>query len=185
MPSIWRAVAGSERRVVRAPAMNAWRSAGPDAGPRTALPGRWLWMATCVLAVGWVLPAAAAAAHNDVAAGPPAALRPCLAARNGIDRPADPAAARLCLRRVAETGEPAAMFLLAQMLMGGEGGARDDAAARAWLERAAEQDYPEALQALALAEPDPVRSEGLMRAAAHALAHRAHETREVRRAARE
>jgi TPR repeat protein len=98
-----------------------------------------------------------------------AALQECLAGR-----PTDAAAARRCLQREAERGEPAAMFLLAHMLADGEGGARDAEAARAWLEKAAELEYPEALQELALAEPDPQRAESLMRAAAHALAHRAH-----------
>ena len=78
------------------------------------------------------------------------------------------------LQQRAEGGEPAAMFLLAHMLADGEGGKRDAAAARAWLERAAELEYPEALQELALNERDPERAEALMRAAAHALAHRAH-----------
>ena len=78
------------------------------------------------------------------------------------------------LQQRAEGGEPAAMFLLAHMLADGEGGTRDAAAARAWLARAAELDYPEALQELALNEPDPQRADALMRAAARALAHRAH-----------
>jgi TPR repeat protein len=78
------------------------------------------------------------------------------------------------LQQRAEGGEPAAMFLLAHMLADGEGGPPDAAAAHAWLTRAAELDYPEALQELALNEPDPERAEALMRAAAHALAHRAH-----------
>lgn len=81
---------------------------------------------------------------------------------------------RLRLQQRAEGGEPAAMFLLAHMLADGEGGAPDAAAAHAWLARAAALDYPEALQELALGEPDPQRADALMRAAAHALAHRAH-----------
>jgi TPR repeat protein len=81
---------------------------------------------------------------------------------------------RRCLQQRAEGGEPHAMFLLAHMLADGEGGTRDAAAARTWLERAAGLEYPEALQELALMEPDPERAEALMRAAAHALAHRAH-----------
>ena len=88
------------------------------------------------------------------------------------DADADDRRRRLQLR--AEGGEPAAMFLLAHMLEDGEGGTRDAAAARAWLERAAELEYPEALQELALNERDPERADALMRAAAHALAHRAH-----------
>ncbi|MCS0614919.1 hypothetical protein NX783_19455 [Massilia kyonggiensis] len=87
---------------------------------------------------------------------------------------ADANAARRRLQQRAEGGEPAAMFLLAHMLADGEGGPPDAAGARAWLERAAALEYPEALQELALNEPDPERAEALMRAAAHALAHRAH-----------
>lgn len=81
---------------------------------------------------------------------------------------------RCRLQQRAEGGEPHAMFLLAHMLADGEGGPRDTVAARVWLGRAAELDYPEALQELAMSEPDPQRAEDLMRAAAHALAHRAH-----------
>jgi TPR repeat protein len=81
---------------------------------------------------------------------------------------------RRSLQQRAEGGEPAAMFLLAHMLADGEGGPPDAAAAHVWLTQAAELDYPEALQELALSEPDPERAEALMRAAAHALAHRAH-----------
>jgi len=69
------------------------------------------------------------------------------------------------------------MFVLAHMLADGEGGPPDAAAARAWLQEAAERDYPEALQERALTEPDPQRADTLMRAAAHALAHRAHAAR--------
>ena len=98
-----------------------------------------------------------------------AASPACLA-----QRAADAAAGRNCLQREADDGDPAAMFLLAHMLADGEGGTRDAAAARAWVERAAQMDYPEALQELALREPDPQQAEALMRAAAHALAHRAH-----------
>lgn len=87
---------------------------------------------------------------------------------------ADADAARRRLQQRAEGGEPAAMFLLAHMLADGEGGPPDAVAARAWLARAAELEYPEALQELALSEPDPRRADMLMRAAAHALAHRAH-----------
>jgi TPR repeat protein len=93
----------------------------------------------------------------------------CLARRT-----ADAVAGRHCLQREADNNDPAAMFLLAHMLAEGEGGVRDTAAARRWLERAAELEYPEALQELALNEPDPQRADALMRAAAHALAHRAH-----------
>jgi len=68
-------------------------------------------------------------------------------------------------------------FDVNRWLADGEGGPPDAAAARAWLQEAAERDYPEALQELALTEPDPQRADALMRAAAHALAHRAHAAR--------
>ena len=121
-----------------------------------------------------VLAALALARAADAATDPAAALRLGLAWRNGIGRAADPVAARRSLQEAAEGGEPAAMFVLAHMLADGEGGPPDAAAARAWLQEAAERDYPEALQELALNEPDPRRADALMRAAAHALAHRAH-----------
>ena len=97
--------------------------------------------------------------------------------RNGIGMPVDLAGARAAFARAAGAGVPAAMFTLAQMLAAGEGGPRDDAGARRWIAQAAEQEYPEALQQLAMEEPDPVRKDDLMRAAAHALEHRAHEGR--------
>jgi TPR repeat protein len=124
-----------------------------------------------------MLAALALATAADAATDPSAALRLGLAWRNGIGRGADPVAARRCLQEAAEGGEPAAMFVLAHMLADGEGGPPDVVAARTWLERAAEREYPEALQELALAEPDPQRADALMRAAAHALAHRAHAAR--------
>jgi TPR repeat protein len=130
-------------------------------------------------AVMAVMAALALTVAADVAADPAAALREGLAWRNGIGRAIDPVAARRCFRDAAQGGEPAAMFLLAHMLADGEGGAPDVAAARAWLEQAAEREYPEALQELALAEGDPQRADALMRAAAHALAHRAHAARQA------
>jgi TPR repeat protein len=114
---------------------------------------------------------------DAAATDPAAALRLGLAWRNGIGRAVDPVAARRCLQEAAEGGAPAAMFVLAQMLAAGEGGPPDAVAARAWLQEAAEREYPEALQELALTEPDPQRADALMRAAAHALAHRAHAAR--------
>jgi TPR repeat protein len=126
-----------------------------------------------VAAAVLALVATAATAAPDAAA----LLREGLAYRNGLGRPADPAAARRALEAAADSGEPAAMFLLAHMLADGEGGAQDTAAARTWLERAAEREYPEALQELALGEADPARADALMRTAAHALAHRAHAAR--------
>jgi TPR repeat protein len=124
-----------------------------------------------------VLAALALTAEAEAATDPAAALRLGLAWRNGIGRVVDPVTARRCLQEAAEGGDPAAMFVLAHMLADGEGGPPDAVAARAWLEQAAERDYPEALQELALTEPDPQRADALMRAAAHALAHRAHAAR--------
>jgi TPR repeat protein len=103
------------------------------------------------------------------------AWRTGLAYRNGSERPRDAAEAVQWLRRAATLGKPEAMFILAQMLAVGEGTATDPKEARRWLEAAAEEDYPEALQELSLSEPDPQRAALLMKRAAHALAHRAHE----------
>ena len=97
--------------------------------------------------------------------------------RNGIGVARDEAAARDSFAQAAAGGVPAAMFMLAQMLAAGEGGARDEPAASGWIERAAELEYPEALQELALRERDPRRAAELLREAAHALQHRAHEGR--------
>ena len=87
-------------------------------------------------------------------------------------RSSDPALAAHWLGVAASRGMPEAMFLLASLLLDGEGVPRDEAAARRWLEAAAELDYPEAWQQLALIEPDPQRAAQLMRRAAHALTHR-------------
>lgn len=84
----------------------------------------------------------------------------------------DPALAVHWLGVAAGRGMPEAMFLLANMLLEGEGAARDEAAARRWLEAATELDYPEAWQQLALMEKDPARAAQLMRRAGHALLHR-------------
>lgn len=97
--------------------------------------------------------------------------------RNGLGMAPDAAAARAAFARAAAGGVPAAMFTLAQMQMAGEGGARDEAAARRWLALAAQLEYPEALQELAMREPDPVRAGEWMREAAHALQHRVREGR--------
>lgn len=94
--------------------------------------------------------------------------------RNGIGMPPDSATAHKLVRKAAEAGYPAAMFTLSYMLAQGEGAPPDVAASQRWLRAAADLDYPEALQHLALQEPDPVKAAQLMRAAAHALKHRAH-----------
>ncbi len=104
-----------------------------------------------------------------------AAHRLALAYRNGDGADADPVEARAWLLRSAQAGHAPAMFILANMLEAGEGGKADPGGARAWYETAAESEYPEALQHLALNEPDPRRADLLMRRAAHALQHRAHD----------
>lgn len=101
-----------------------------------------------------------------------AAYRLGLMVRNGSGG-GDPARAVALLTRAAEGGVPEAMFVLANMLAAGEGTPRDEAQARHWLETAAALEYPEALQQLALTEPDPRKAELLMRQAAHAMTHRA------------
>lgn len=98
-----------------------------------------------------------------------------LAYRNGDGVPRDAALAVRCLTRAAERGVPAAMFILSHMLLEGEGAPRDAPGARRWLEAAAQAEYPEALQEMAMAERDPARSAELLREAAHAMQHRAHE----------
>jgi TPR repeat protein len=98
-----------------------------------------------------------------------------LAYRNGAGGSKDAGQAVIWLRRAAVLGKPEAMFILAQMLAAGEGVAADPREARRWLEAAAEADYPEALQQLAMNESDPERAAVLMKRAAHALDHRAHE----------
>ena len=92
--------------------------------------------------------------------------------RSGCAMATDPARARALLTQAAQGGMPAAMFVLSNMLAAGEGGPPDAAAARRWLETAGELGYPEALQQLALLEPDPRKAELLMRQAAHAMLHR-------------
>lgn len=73
----------------------------------------------------------------------------------------------------ASRGMPEAMFLLANMLLEGDGVPKDEAAARRWLEQATQMDYPEAWQQLGMMEKDPEKAAQYMRRAAHALTHRA------------
>ena len=94
--------------------------------------------------------------------------------RNGIGVRTDAQRAFDLIMQAARDGHPAAMFTLSNMLAHGEGAMQDIGAAQVWLQAAADVDYPEALQQLALQEPDPVKSAQLMRSAAHALRHRAH-----------
>jgi TPR repeat protein len=102
--------------------------------------------------------------------------------RNGDGVVRDAGRGFVLIEHAARSGHVPAMFILSNMLAEGEGVARDAAQARRWLEAAAEQEYPEALQQLALNlrdgsmgfAPDEVRSAQLLRAAAHAMKHRAH-----------
>jgi TPR repeat protein len=101
-----------------------------------------------------------------------AAYRLGLMYRNGISVAPDKARAAYWVEVAATRRLAAAMFTLSNMLDEGEGVAMDKAAARRWLEAAAGLEYPEALQQLALTEPDPVRAALLMRQAGHAMMHR-------------
>lgn len=85
----------------------------------------------------------------------------------------DAALAAHWLAVAASRGMPEAMFLLANMLLEGDGVPKDEAAARRWLEQATQLDYPEAWQQLGMMEKDPERAAQYMRRAAHALTHRA------------
>ncbi|MCC2959267.1 hypothetical protein LK540_02350 [Massilia sp. IC2-278] len=114
----------------------------------------------------------AGAAPVDTAPDAKAAYRLALQVRNGDGVAPDPASARLLLTQAAEGGVPAAMFVLSNMLAAGEGGPADAQEARRWLELAGDLGYPEALQQLAMLEPDPRKAELLMRQAAHAMMHR-------------
>jgi TPR repeat protein len=120
--------------------------------------------------------ACASAAAPDLSLTAEQAYRQGLAWRNGDGRPVDKAAALRLLENAAERGVPAAMFTLSHMLAEGEGTKPDRAGARRWLEAAAQLEYPEALQEMAMLEPDPQRAAELMREAGHALQHRARET---------
>lgn len=100
------------------------------------------------------------------------ALRRGMAYRNGGDG-GDAALAAHWLGVAAARGVPEAMFLLANMLLEGDGVPKDEAAARRWLAAAAQLDYPEAWQQLGMMEKDPEKAAQYMRRAAHALTHRA------------
>ena len=138
---------------------------------------RWR-QATALLLTTVLLGSAAAAQSADAVAAHADYLRG-LAYRNGSDGlPVDAARAVAALTAAAEGGVPEAMFILSHMLAEGEGTARDPAAARRWLEVAAQAEYPEALQEMAMramSERDPARAAELLREAAHAMQHRAHE----------
>lgn len=114
----------------------------------------------------------AAQSGSPVEGDAAAAYRLGLMYRNGMGTVRDSAKAVQWLEVAARKNVPAAMFILSNMLAAGEGVAADEQAARAWLEAAAELEYPEALQQLALSEPDPERAAQLMNEAAHAMKHR-------------
>ena len=105
------------------------------------------------------------------------------ACRNGIGVAVDTVRAFELIHAAAQGSHAAAMFTLSNMLMEGEGTARNLPEARRWLEAAAALDYPEALQQLAMHlkdgtmgyERDEARAAQLMREAEHAIAHRARE----------
>ena len=128
--------------------------------------------AAALLALSALMPAQPAMAqHGDEADN---AWRRALRYRDGGGAKAerDAALAAHWLGVAAARGMPEAMFLLANMLLEGDGVPKDEAAARRWLEAAAQQDYPEAWQQLGLLEQDPEKSAQYMRRAAHALTHR-------------
>ena len=113
-----------------------------------------------------LLAAPALAQHGDEA---DIALRRGMSYRAG----GDAALAAHWLGVAAARGMPEAMFLLANMLLEGDGVPKDEAAARRWLEQATQQDYPEAWQQLGMMETDPEKAGQYFRRAAHALTHRA------------
>jgi len=117
------------------------------------------------LLAGLVLAQPALAQHGDEG---DIAFRRAQVYRDG----GQPALAAHWFEVAAGRGMPEAMFLLAVMLLEGEGVARDEAAARRWLEAAAQLDYPEAWQQLGMMEKDPEKAAQYMRRAAHALTHR-------------
>ncbi|WP_020652112.1 tetratricopeptide repeat protein [Massilia niastensis] len=120
----------------------------------------------------WAQPPPTAAPQAQEAADGRAAYRLGLACRSGEGMPQDAALAARWLGVAARAGVPEAMFILANMLLDGEGVAKDEQEARRLLEAAAQRDHAEAWQQLALMEPDPARAAQLMRRAAHALTHR-------------
>ena len=130
---------------------------------------RFLALAVCCM---WFAASAAAGAATNRAAD--AVFAQGLKHRNGMGMPASAQAAFGLMSDAAQRGHPPAMFILSNMLAHGEGATPDLEAAQRWLRAAAERDYPEALQQLALQEPDPVKAAQLMRSAGHALKHRSH-----------
>ena len=122
---------------------------------------RWVALLACVLSLH-------AAAHE----GNPDLVQ-ARRLRNGDGVPIDkPRAARL-FEKAALAGNADAAFLLANMLREGDGVPQDRVAAQRWLLKAADGESPEALQQLAMEEPDPARAAQLFKEAAHALTHQA------------
>jgi TPR repeat protein len=156
-----------------APAYSADSPANPSADAAADLAGARL--ALQGPASGW--PQALSTLEEAARAGDPtAAWRAGLMVRNGKGTAPDSLAARRWLGQAAQGGVPEAMFVLANMLAEGEGSDVDMAAAHAWLERAAALGHPAAMQQLAQlahAEGADERANALLKAAAHALQHRA------------
>ena len=100
-----------------------------------------------------------------------AGLAEAQAYRNGAGVAVDKARAVRLFEQAAQAGNADAAFTLANMLRDGEGVAQDPAAAHRWLLRAADGESPEALQQLAMEEPDTARAAQLFKEAAHALKH--------------
>jgi TPR repeat protein len=130
-------------------------------------------LARCLLAVACVVAGPASAREQAEGGDAAAAYRLGLMYRNGIAVAQDKGRAAYWIAVAADGRVAPAMFTLSNMLGEGEGVALDKAAARRWLEAAGELEYPEALQQLALTEPDPARAALLMKQAAHAMMHRA------------
>ncbi|RZJ85369.1 MAG: sel1 repeat family protein [Massilia sp.] len=120
--------------------------------------------AAAVLAL-FMLAQPAMAQHGDEG---DIALRRGMAYRDSGDAPL----AAHWLGVAAARGMPEAMFLLANMLLEGDGVPKDEAAARRWLQQATQLDYPEAWQQLGMLEKDPEKAAQYFRRAAHALTHR-------------
>ncbi|NML60805.1 bifunctional 2',3'-cyclic-nucleotide 2'-phosphodiesterase/3'-nucleotidase [Massilia sp. RP-1-19] len=101
--------------------------------------------------------------------------------RSGMGTRRDSAHTARAMLASARAGDPAAMFLLSNVLYSGQRMPRDEGGARKWLEAAAERDHPEAMQQLAMAlrdgsmgfDRDEQRAAALIKEMAHALKHRA------------
>lgn len=111
----------------------------------------------------------------------PAAYHLGLMAKNGLGVSKDSKLAASLFLQAANKNIPAAMFLLANMYLTGDGVPKDDKQVRVWLERAAEMDHPEAAQMVAMGlhdgsmgfEKDEKQASMQLAEAAHALKERA------------